>query len=326
MHVTLLLPGALLPREVVDALAEPLAQSALATVLGRGEVVGNTETAAPAHLAWLAEHLFHGSLPLVTAPYAYAALAGTVPGGILWHADPVHLEPARDHLVLTPLVAPPSDDEAAALIDAADTLAADMDARVLRAENRWFVQCGRLWDLHAEPLVTAMGQPLPGALPQGADARQWSRLLTEIQMTWHAHPVNEAREARGEQTVNSLWLHGGGAWSPLERGAFSAVLADAAEWRGAAHAAAMAGAPADAAPSEGALIVRDDLLVSHLLQDWSGWMAALRGFDDWIATLARSSELDVVLAGGAMVRRLRIRPSDRLKFWRARRLHQVLSE
>ena len=35
MHVTLLLPGALLPREVLRALAEPLATSAVAAVLAR---------------------------------------------------------------------------------------------------------------------------------------------------------------------------------------------------------------------------------------------------------------------------------------------------
>ena len=35
-------------------------------------------------------------------------------------------------------------------------------------------------------------------------------LLNEAQMVLHAHPVNEAREARGEPAVNSLWLWGAG--------------------------------------------------------------------------------------------------------------------
>ena len=327
MHVTLLLPGALLPREVVDALAEPLAQTALAALLARADLVGDSETAAPAHLAWLAEHLFQQAMPLATAPYAYAALAGAAPTReVLWHADPVHLEVARDHLVVTPLAAPPSDDEASALIDAANTLAAAMEARLIRAADRWFLQSGRPWDLDTEPLSVALGRPVPDALPRGADTGRWNRLLTEIQMTWHTHPVNEAREARGEPTINSLWLHGGGTWSPLKRGAYGAVLADAPEWRGAAHAAAVPSAPADAAPDDGALIVRDALLAPRLMQDWHGWIDAVRRLDERIATLSRSSALDLVLAGGGTVRRLRSRPSDRLKFWRAHTLHQVLSE
>ncbi|MGB2818823.1 MAG: hypothetical protein WBC37_16545, partial [Burkholderiaceae bacterium] len=230
MPLTLLLPGALLPPEVVDALAEPLGQSALAAMLTRADLVGDTGTAAPAHLAWLAEHVFQRELPLATAPYAHAALAGGVPTpAVVWHADPVHVELARDHLMVTPLTRPPTDDEADALIDAANALTAEMDARVLRVADRWFLHAERPWDLRADPLSAAVGQPLPTALPTGADARRWNRLLTEIQMTWHMHPVNEAREARGEPTINSLWLHGGGAWSPLARGAFASVLADAPE-------------------------------------------------------------------------------------------------
>jgi hypothetical protein len=327
MHVTLLLPGALLPREVVDALAEPLAQSALAAVLARAELVGDTDTEAPAHLAWLAEHLFQRALPLATAPYAYAALAGAAPTReVLWHADPVHLEVARDHLVVTPLAAPPADDEATALIAAANPLAAAMEARVIRAADRWFLQSERPWDLDTEPLAAAMGRPVPDTLPRGADTGRWSRLLTEIQMTWHTHPVNAAREARGEPTINSLWLHGGGTWSPLQRGAYGAVNADAPEWRGAAHAAAVPSAPADAAPGDGTLIVWDALLAPRLMQDWRGWIDAVRRLDERMATLSRASALDVVLAGDGTLRRLRSRPSDRLKFWRAHSLHQVLSE
>jgi hypothetical protein len=326
MHVTLLLPGALLPREVVDALAEPLAHSTLAALLARAEVVGDTETAAPAHLAWLAEHLFHSDPPVATAPYAYAALAGSMPQVVLWHADPIHVELARDHLVVTALDHPPPEEEADALIAAANALTSEMEARLLRVADRWFLQAGRRWDLHTEPLAAAVGRPLPATLPTGVDASRWNRLLTEIQMTWHAHPVNAAREARAAPTVNSLWLHGGGTWSPLERSAYAAVHADAPEWRGAAQAAKIDAERADAPPSDEALVVWDELLRPRLLQDWTGWVDALRGLDARIAALSGVNALDVVLAGGGTVRRLRSRRSDRLKFWRARSLHQVLAE
>jgi hypothetical protein len=328
MSVTLLLPGALLPREVVRALAEPLAQTGLASVLARAELAGDSEAAAPAHLAWLGERLFRREAPLATAPFAYAALAGRAPPAdvVLWHADPVHLELARDHLVLTPLRALPSDEEAMALIAAANALAADAGAEFVRVAGRWFLRTADHWDLRAQPLAAAVGASLHAVMPEGRDAPRWNRLLTEIQMTWHAHAVNEAREAIGTPTVNSLWLHGGGTWSTLPRAEYSAVHADDAEWRGAAEAAGIAAAKADAPPTDAALLVWSELLEPRLLHDWVAWIAALRDLDARLAPLARSSALDLVLTGGTTVRRLRARPSDRLKFWRAGSVEPVLSE
>jgi len=327
MHITLLLPGVLLPREAVGALAGPLAGTGLAMLIAHAELLGDSETADMPHLAWLAEHLFHRSAPLATAPYAYAALAGTpLRDAVLWHADPVHLDVARDHLVVAPLAAPPSEAEARELIEAADALAATMGATFLRAGNRWFLRVARLWHLDAPPLSAVMGTPLPSALPEGDDARQWNRLLTEIQMTWHAHPVNERRESDRQHTINSVWLHGGGTWSPLPRPGYAAVLADAAEWRGAAEAASLPSAPTSAPASDGALLVLDALLEPRLLQDWSRWIGSAGSLDARLAELAQSGTLELVLTGERTVRRMRTRRSDRLKFWRNRNLEQLLSE
>jgi len=328
MHVTLLLPGALLPREVVRALAEPLAATALASLLARTQLAGDSEAETPPHLAWLAEHLFQSELPLATAPYAVAALAGHAPARdqCLWHTDPVHLELARDHVALASLAAPPTEDDAGALIAAANALAAEAGAEFVRIDDRWFLRTAHPWELTAKPLAATLGQPLHAVLPAGRDAAVWNRLLTEIQMTWHTHPVNEAREARGEATVNSVWLHGGGCWAPLKRPAFAAVLADEPEWRGAAQAAGIEASSASATPGDHALVVWSDLLVPRLQQDWTHWIAALGALDLRLAPLARSSALDIVLTGEATLRRLRSRPTDRLKFWRAASPEEVLTE
>jgi len=47
-------------------------------------------------------------------------------------------------------------------------------------------------------------------LPAGPDGGALRRLMTEIQMWLHEHPVNVARRRRGETPVNGLWLWGGG--------------------------------------------------------------------------------------------------------------------
>ena len=58
--------------------------------------------------------------------------------------------------------------------------------------------------------ATVIGRDISAYLPQGAGAAKWNRLLNEMQMLLHDHPVNQAREANGELPVNSLWLSGGG--------------------------------------------------------------------------------------------------------------------
>lgn len=43
-------------------------------------------------------------------------------------------------------------------------------------------------------------------LPNGSDLKRWQKLLTELQMLLHAHPVNTARVQRGARPINSSWL------------------------------------------------------------------------------------------------------------------------
>ncbi len=226
MHVTLLLPGRPVavrcrPRPRRAARASDAAHPARPRPPGRRRGVpraGRTSAGS--------RTLSSAQAPLAgTAPYALAALSGTPPppDAFLWHADPVHLELSRDHLVVLPLPAPPSERGSGRPDRRAPTQSsATPGATFERAGGRWFLRARRRWDLQAAPLPAVLGEPLYDAMPAGADAPTWNRLLNEIQMTWHAHPVNEAREARGDATVNSVWLHGGGAWKPLQRPAFAA--------------------------------------------------------------------------------------------------------
>ena len=81
--------------------------------------------------------------------------------------------------------------------------------------TRW-----RIWlPADASPLSISpeavSGRPLADWWPGGDAMRAWRRLANEIQMTWHEHPVNEAREERGLPPINGLWLYGGGkGWRP----------------------------------------------------------------------------------------------------------------
>jgi hypothetical protein len=54
------------------------------------------------------------------------------------------------------------------------------------------------------------GRDIDPSLPQGRDAAGWHAIMNEVQMLLHNHPVNIAREQRGEPAINSLWFWGGG--------------------------------------------------------------------------------------------------------------------
>ncbi len=78
----------------------------------------------------------------------------------------------------------------------------------------------RIW-LNGQPELTSMsphamtGMAMADWWPQHASVRQWRKLLNEIQMAWHDHPVNLARVERGAPPINSLWLYGGArGWTP----------------------------------------------------------------------------------------------------------------
>ena len=55
------------------------------------------------------------------------------------------------------------------------------------------------------------GQHADQFLPAGEGAARWHARMNEIQMLLNQCPINEAREARGEAAVNSVWFWGAGA-------------------------------------------------------------------------------------------------------------------
>ena len=65
--------------------------------------------------------------------------------------------------------------------------------------------------------------------PLGDDASAVGRLLrrlqSEVQLVFHVHPVNEAREERDEPVVNSIWLSGCGRAQPAEAAASPEIAA-----------------------------------------------------------------------------------------------------
>src|SRR5512135_1744577 len=137
---------------------------------------------------------------------------GVVAGAAYWlRADPVHLQVMRDRIVLADSSAfELTQSEADALATAiGQHFGADLSPMPLHP-RRWYLRLEHAPRLTTTPPSVAAGRNLDPLLPQGEDAMQFRARLNELQMLLHDHPVNLAREARGELSVNALWLWGGG--------------------------------------------------------------------------------------------------------------------
>ena len=152
----------------------------------------------------------HGPLPL--ASLTYLSDTGRQNPGYLLRADPVHLRADQSSLRLFDSRGfAVTQEEADELVAAFNAFYADRGWRLTAPRpQRWYLS------LPADPGITTTaigsvaGQVIDPCLPQGAAAAEWHVLLNEVQMLFHAHPVNSAREQRGEPAINSLWFWGGG--------------------------------------------------------------------------------------------------------------------
>jgi hypothetical protein len=145
-------------------------------------------------------------------------------------------------------------------------------------------------------------------------------MVNEVQMTWHAHPVNEARAERGLPAVNSLWIEG------------RVPTGDDPRMRAAARIAARAPASAalrvDAgalrvdAGAAGTLVVDARLHDATLAGDPQRWADAWRELEaDTFAAIVQArapwtAGARIVLAGDAGWRELDVSARPDWRFWR----------
>lgn len=170
------------------------------------------ERALAAALGW---HAADGCLPWAARQAALDGIAvATRAWGLL---TPVHWRVGSDgvHLV-DPDALALSDADSRALCDAVRPL---FDAAGFTlawgAALRWYVAHESLQGLACASLDRVIGRNIDAWLPRQPAARQLRRLQNEVQMQWHHHPVNEAREAAGGLAVNSFWLSGCGRAQPV---------------------------------------------------------------------------------------------------------------
>ena len=338
-HIDLLLPFSLPSPDLAADLLRALRLPSFALLAARAKAgqlqVNDGFARALPHEGWLAERFSlqaglaqGGSLPV--APAAMAAHGLDAGQGRWFVLQPAHLHVARDHLVLTDRRQLALDEhESRALFDTAQALLADIGVPLLYGDHHtWFLRADDWRDLQTSTMDAACGHNIDIWMPKGADERAWRKLQNEIQMEWHAHPVNEARAARDAKPVNSVWLWGGG-----EPGADAPASAYSHAWGLDGWPGALAAsvpfhslqADADgvigAAPLRGLLMI-DTLSAPALAGDWSLWLDAWHALEaDWLAPLlaalqgGKLDSLTVVLGDGTRLLDLSASRASLRKFW-----------
>jgi hypothetical protein len=345
MNCTLLVPALFWPRDAADAMFGGLALESLTRLLSRSRAQRFAPIGTEGWLCGAFEIERQQDWPI--APLTLALDGGDADGAYWLRADPVHLKVERDRLALVQsALFDLGAEEAQALAGALDRHFSG-EGVTFHAPHpkRWYAR------LEAEPrLVThsiaeAAGRDVQPFLPSGEDALGWHRVFNEAQMLLHGHPVNTAREARGEPIVNSVWLWGGGTRAAVPGKPFSAVWSDDASAVAIAAAAGThaAGVPADAeswldaaarrdrviapgASADAHLVVLDDLTWAAAYRDvdtWRGRLSALEAH--WFAPLVhalaerRIASLALVSPGASSAWRFDSNRADLRKFWRRAR-------
>lgn len=250
--------------------------------------------------------------------------------GIWFMLHPVHLHIARDHLVLTDRrQLTLSDAESLQLFDAAKPLFAEAGMNLRYGDARtWFLRSNEWSELQTATPDAAAGHNIDIWMPKGPGERAWRKVQNEIQMHWHTHPVNAAREERGERPVNSLWMWGGGPASATLPAAPYGHAFNLPGWMSALgslcrqHTNARTVGDVLAATSERSLIVFDTLIEPAFTENWHEWLARMNALDAaWLTPLhdalkaGKISRLTLILTHNTGLTEFSVSRLALRKFW-----------
>jgi hypothetical protein len=242
---------------------------------------------------------------------------GSQPEAAYWlRADPVHFVLQRDSFSLSESVALSYQNAQTLMTALNEHFAPDGLRFYVGSSGRWYLRLDANPEISTSLLEMAMGRDVSAYLPQGAGAEKWNRLLNEMQMLLHDHPVNQAREASGELPVNSVWLSGGGVLPTEFETGPKTIFTDNALAKGLGLAANCSCSPL---PENLEAIISQAGDVRLVLDDAdeaeSKWFAsALTGLRK-----GKISQLTLHFAAHDQTLSVDIRPRDLWKFWRKTR-------
>lgn len=348
MKLHLLVPSLFWPGDALPEIYRDLPLPALETLLARSS---RTANASQGIEAWLCRTF--GVTKQQDWPVAPLTLQADSAGQVqaenhYWlRADPVHLRLEQNQIVLADsqifrIMA----EEAKQLADllnrhfAADgcdhpshhgTTARQELVFLPLTPDRWYLRVTATPALQTHALSAVAGQDIHALLPSGTDSVRWQGLFNEVQMLLHEHPLNQAREARGELAINGIWLWGGGIMPQLSDYPYTQVWSNAVLPRSLAlacaaeHAALPSTATAwrQSATAGNHLAVLDVLHTKTQYDDAYGWRESLKKLEqDWFAPVlaalkqGKLEQLTITVVSEHGDKSFTVTRDDLWKFWR----------
>ncbi len=349
-HIEIVLPFGLPPKSLAPDLLRQLHAPSLAALVSRTQKTSRQPDFEPhsralPHEAWLASQfgLTEKPDPDNSPPFAGAAmhLRGLDQNKGYWFIlHPAHVVIGHSDMVMADrrtLALPEA--ESLALFNAARPCFDEAGKQLLYGDAMtWFVRADDWKALRTTSPDMACGRSLSHWMPEGTNASQWRKLLNEVQMGWHTHPVNTVREQRGARTVNALWLWGGSYGATPN---FPAILPYTAAFRFAGRMEAYGqffpesnpdckAADVLSSPPEHGLVLLDDLIAPTLAGDWDSWLSIYDGLEDeWFEPMLEAllrEQVDRVTLNLSNDTSLKTFVSDRSaqrKFWVRRSLTAI---
>ncbi|KQV80807.1 hypothetical protein ASD15_12895 [Massilia sp. Root351] len=337
-QLTLVLPFALTPPELASDLARALQVPSLEILLERNSTYRVSEEDGGnrllPHESWLSRAFSAAAYgaPSDNAPFAPAmmrALGVAQPEGYWFAVQPVHLQLTRTHMVLgDPRSLNVNDADSRALFDLVKPYFDEVGKPLIyAAPDMWFMRADDWSELRTASPDAAVNDNLADWMPEGDAKRAFRKLQNEVQMLWHEHPVNEARQQRGLQPVNSFWLWAGAPAIPgtAAGAAGTLAVANCPAWLTLLADPALRAATAEQVlPLAGdAVVVLGELIPVGKAGDWSPWLAHMQQIEQqWFAPLlaalkaGRLGSLKLVFSSHLKLAEFTITKGSLRKFWR----------
>lgn len=334
-NLDILIPFGLPPAEMARDLLRALRAPSYASLLARSKSISVTNMDAFArslpHETWLAQRFgLAVNDSIGSPPFARPVmqqLGVDAEPGYWFTLQPAHLHVARDHLVLTDLRRLElREDESRTLFQSIKELFEEGDKTLVYGDARtWFLRADDWAEMSTSTPGAASGHNIDIWMPRGPKEREWRKLLNEVQMTWHAHPLNAEREAKGYPVVNSLWLWGGsredasGGKSPYQQ-VFNPLPWMPATDNTRTSVAAVTDALHSPAPT--GLVVLDGLMDAAMASDWSSWLDTMHRLEsEWMSPLlgalrnGKIGEIRFILTHGSKLLEVSTGKNSVKKFW-----------
>jgi hypothetical protein len=246
--------------------------------------------------------------------------------GCWFHADPVHLEPDADRLLLFDAESLAiGEDEAthiAGLVD--DHFSAEGWHLEVAAADRWYLRLRDCPSVTTRPLQDVIGRDMHPFLPSGREASKWRGLLNELQMLLFHARDNERRREQGRPLINGVWLWGGGRLPRAPGRMWSHVLSDHPLARGLGILAGAEAQPLGTGnrgdgPDGDCLVFHHGLLRPIADLDFAAWCRELETLEADLCRFrdrVRAGRQEALLLYPCNGQRYRVTRSSLRKLWR----------